>query len=83
MAKVEWTEAAIEDLSQLDKPIINRILKKISWFSHNFNSIAPESLSGDFKGTFKLRMGDWRVVYTVEDDLIVIHAIGHRREIYE
>ncbi len=83
MAKVEWTEDAIEDLSRLDKPIIRRILKKVSWFSDNFDSITPESLSGDFKGAFKLRLGDWRVVYTIENDLILIQAVGHRREIYK
>ena len=83
MAKVEWTEDAIEDLSRLDKPIIRRILKKVSWFSDNFDSITPESLSGDFKGAFKLRLGEWRVVYTIENDLILIQAVGHRREIYK
>ena len=83
MAKVEWTEDAIEDLSRLDKPIIRRILKKVSWLSNNFDSITPESLSGDFKGSFKLRLGDWRVVYTIESELILIQAVGHRREIYK
>lgn len=58
MAKIEWTEDAIEDLSRLDKPIIRRILKKVSWFSNNLDSITPESLSGDFKGAFKLRICD-------------------------
>ncbi len=81
--KVEWTEAALEDLERLDKPIINRILKKISWFSNNFDNITPESLSGELSGAFKLRIGDWRVIYAVEGDAITIHAIGHRREIYK
>ncbi|WP_096894553.1 type II toxin-antitoxin system RelE/ParE family toxin [Candidatus Scalindua japonica] len=62
----------MEDLSRLDKPIIRRILKKVSWLSNNFDSITPESLSGDFKGSFKLRLGDWRVVYTIESELILI-----------
>ena len=83
MDKVEWTEDAIEDLSRLDKPIIRRILKKVSWFSNNFDSITPEPLSGDFKGAFKLRLGDWRIVYTIENDLVLIQAVGHRSEIYK
>ena len=83
MAKVEWTEEAIEDLSRLDKLIITRILKKVSWFSNNFDSMTHESLSGDFKGAFKLRIGDWRVVYTIENDLVLIQAVGHRSEIYK
>lgn len=83
MHDVEWTEDAIEDLRRLDRPITNRILKKITWFSHHFNSITPEPLSGELSGTYKLRIGDWRIVYTMESDIIVIHAVGHRSEIYK
>ncbi|GAB4415116.1 MAG: hypothetical protein OHK0032_11280 [Thermodesulfovibrionales bacterium] len=82
MPKIEWTEDALEDLQKLDKPIAKRILTKIKWFSHHFSNITPEPLSGDFTGAFKVRVGDWRVVYTVESDFIVIQAIGHRKEIY-
>jgi mRNA interferase RelE/StbE len=31
----------------------------------------------------RLRSGDWRVVFTVEGNTITIHAVGHRREIYD
>jgi mRNA-degrading endonuclease RelE of RelBE toxin-antitoxin system len=33
-------------------------------------------------GLFKLRVGDWRVIYEIGRDVIVIKAVGHRREIY-
>jgi len=80
--KVEWAEGALEDLEKLDKTIANRILSKITWFSIHFDSIIPEELSGDLAGMFKLRVGDWRVLYTIEDDSMIVQAIGHRREIY-
>jgi len=83
LLKVEWTENSLEDLEKLDKTIANRILNKITWFSEHFKTITPETLSGDFAGMFKLRVGDWRVVYTTEGDIIVIQAIGHRKEIYK
>jgi len=66
LLKVEWTEDAIKDLQRLDKPVAKRIVSKISWFSHHFNNIIPEPLSGGLAGTFKFRIGDWRVIYTVE-----------------
>lgn len=59
-----------------------RILNKITYLSRQFSSITHEPLSGDLAGTFKLRVGDWRVIYTIESDLIVVQAIGHRKEIY-
>ncbi len=83
MPKVEWTDDAIEDLEKLNKMIAKRILNKITWLSNNFNIIIPEALSRDFAGMFKLRVGDWRVIYTIENRLIIIQAIGHRREVYK
>ncbi|WP_283810350.1 type II toxin-antitoxin system RelE family toxin [Bradyrhizobium guangdongense] len=31
----------------------------------------------------RLRSGDWRVLFTVKGNTITIHAVGHRREIYD
>jgi mRNA interferase RelE/StbE len=83
LPKVEWTKDALDDLEKIDNSIVKRILNKISWFSDHFNSIIPEPLSGDLSGTYKLRIGDWRVIYTAEKDVIVIQAVGHRREVYK
>ena len=83
MVKIEWTERAIKDLERLDKPIARRILRRLAWVSKNFQSIVPEPLTGELKGTFKLRIGNWRAVYTVEGKIIVIQFIGHRSEIYK
>jgi mRNA interferase RelE/StbE len=83
LAKIEWTEAAVKDLEKLDKLIALRILNKITWFSRSFEHLIPEPLSGEFKQTYKLRVGDWRVIYTIEEDGIIIQSIGHRKEIYK
>ena len=83
MVKIEWTEGATKDIERLDKPIARRILRRLAWFSKNFQSIVPEPLTGELKGTFKLRIGNWRAVYTVEGKIIVIQFIGHRSEIYK
>jgi mRNA interferase RelE/StbE len=82
LVKVEWTGEAVEDLEKLDKIISQRIIKKLDWVSCNFEHIIPEPLSGKLKGLFKIRAGDWRIIYTVEKDSIVIQYIAHRREIY-
>ena len=82
MFSIEWTEGATEDLEKLDRPIARRILRRLAWLSKNFQSIVPEPLAGELKGTFKFRIGDWRAVYTLEGKTIVIQFIGHRSEIY-
>jgi mRNA interferase RelE/StbE len=83
LVRIEWTEGAIKDLEKLDKPIARRIVRRLTWVSNNFQSIVPEPLGGPLRGAFRLRIGDWRAVYTVEGKAIVIQFIGHRSEIYK
>lgn len=76
---------ALNALKSLDKSTAKRILDKLSWLSENFDDVTPSPLKGTFLGAYKLRVGDWRVVYSFAPDkqLITIHLIGHRRDIYE
>jgi mRNA-degrading endonuclease RelE of RelBE toxin-antitoxin system len=34
-------------------------------------------------GRLRYRVGDWRVIYRIEDHRVVILSIAHRREVYE
>jgi mRNA-degrading endonuclease RelE of RelBE toxin-antitoxin system len=58
LARIEWTDGAVKDLEKLDRPVARRILEGLSRFAKNFQSIIPEPLGGQLKGTFKLRIGD-------------------------
>ena len=82
--QVEFLPAAVEDIEKFDKLVAQRVIKKIRRLAENFEIAVPEPLSGHFKGAYKLRVGDWRVIYTVAQKkrLITIHLVGHRREIY-
>jgi len=83
LARIEWSPDAVRDLERLDRQVIQRILRKLNWFSLNFARVVPEPLAGEFKGTYKLRVGDWRIIYTAEGDKIAIQCIGHRGDIYK
>lgn len=85
MYHVEFTPDAESDLAGLNKSIAQRILTKIRWLAENFNVITPEPLSGQWKGVYKLRVGDYRVLYTFNTltETITIHIIRHRREVYK
>jgi len=77
-------EEASRELARLDKPVGRRIAERVNWLAANLDSIRPEALTGDLIGLYKLRVGDYRVIYEVirNEKTIVIHAVGHRREIY-
>lgn len=85
MYHLEFMPDAESDLAGLNKSIAQRILTKIRWLAENFNVIIPEPLSGQWKGVYKLRVGDYRVLYTFNTitETITIHIIRHRREVYK
>ena len=84
MYAIRILEQASRDLARLDKPVGCRIAERINWLSDNLNHIRPEPLRGDLIGLYKFRIGHYRVIYEIihEEKTIVIHAVGHRREIY-
>jgi mRNA interferase RelE/StbE len=53
----------IADLAKIDRTNQIRIAHKIKWLGKNFEQITPLSLSGNLSSFFKLRVGDYRVIY--------------------
>ena len=84
MYQIRILDAAARDLARLDPAVARRIVNRIRWFAENLDDVKPEALTGDLAGFCKLRIGDYRVVYELlhSEQEIVIHLIGHRREIY-
>ena len=84
MYYVRILDSAIRELARLDKPVGRRIVERINWLALRVDEIRLEPLKGELAGLYKLRVGDYRVIYEIlhEERIIVIHAIGHRREIY-
>ena len=82
----EFSPAAEKALASLDKPVQRRIRD----FIDNRLLSAPDprklgaALSGDHKGAWKYRVGDWRIVARLKDEVVTIYVvrIGHRREVY-
>ena len=75
---------ATDDLRRLDKPIAQRIIYKLKWLSQNFSDLVPKALAGELSGFYRLRVGNYRVIYTAkrEERLLMVHLIGHRQDIY-
>ena len=73
------------ELERLDPAVARRIVDRIRWLAGNIENIKPEPLKGDLAGFFKLREGDYRVIYEIlrKEHLVVIHSVGHRSTIYK
>ena len=83
--EVEFLPEAVDDIERIGKSTARRILEKIRWLAENFEGTVPERLSGEFRKAFKLRVGNWRVIYTVnrKKRVLRICMIGHRSKIYK
>jgi mRNA interferase RelE/StbE len=81
---IQYKSESLENLEKLDSKIQSRIIKKIIWLAENFEDITPLDLTAKLVGAYKLRVGDYRVIYEFSevDESITILKIGHRSEIY-
>ncbi|MDR1398024.1 MAG: type II toxin-antitoxin system RelE/ParE family toxin [Desulfarculales bacterium] len=85
--KIEFTPEAKTDLSKIDSVNAKRILK----FLHNRLQKMDnprkidESLKGALREFWRYRVGDYRIICRVEDQIITVFVVtvGHRREVYK
>jgi len=85
----EWilkiTKDAFKDFDKLPKSVKNDVKNKLIWFQNNFDFVVHLPLKGELKGFFKMRIGDYRVIYEIdwERKIIYILRIVHRKDIYK
>jgi mRNA interferase RelE/StbE len=61
--EVYFSREAEASLSDLDKPVAQRVLGRIKWLSQHVDEVNHKTLTGNLRGIFKLRAGDYRVLY--------------------
>jgi mRNA interferase RelE/StbE len=81
MYSIKWEERALTELEKLEKSVSIRIFNKIDRLRENINSSDIKRLKASDK--FRLRVGDYRVIFSVEGSLIIIWKVGHRKNVYD
>jgi len=81
--QIAFTPAAQRQLATLDPPTRRRIAQRIEGLGTDPRPPGAEMLKGG-EGELRVRVGDWRVIYAVHDDklLVLVIRIGHRGDIY-
>lgn len=81
---LEFSQDAKRDFTKLGRSIRIRLAEKLKWFSENFDSLSPLSLTGEYREFYKLRVGDWRIFYKIDiaDRILIIEYIDHRSKAY-
>ena len=80
--KVEYKASVSKDLKKIGRKVAKRILDQIEKeLGADPDKGVP--LSGQFKGMFRYRIGDYRIIYVKTGRGVLILRIGHRRKIYK
>lgn len=81
---LEIKQSAQRELDSLDNSVFRRIDRKILALADNPRPSGCMKLRG-YKDQWRIRIGDWRVVYFVDDGAkaVTITRIAHRREVYD
>ena len=83
--RLRFSRAADQALERIDRPTKARILRDINEKLTTNPAGFSQPLRYLLKGHRKLRVGDYRVVFTLHEEeiLVLVVGIGHRREVYE
>lgn len=76
-----YTKRVARDISGLDRAAIERIRKTLERYVQSPFDYAKKMVDPAL-GTYRFRIGEYRVIFDVEGNEIVVLRVGHRREIY-
>jgi mRNA interferase RelE/StbE len=84
---IQLTEHAGHDLSNLSEVVAKRITNKLKEIRSSPNPMRfAKSLTGEFKGLYRFRIGDYRILLRKEPSgeliILLVLRIKHRRDVY-
>jgi len=78
-----YKRTAEKDIKKLSLQIQKRLKIKLDWFIAQENPLLfAESLTKSVDAQYRFRIGNYRVLFDVEGENIVILHVQHRREVY-
>lgn len=80
--RLVYTRRAIKDIQKLEPEIKKRIGKVLLRYEDDPLNYS-EKLIDPKLGTYRFRIGDYRVIFDIEGKDIVVLRVGHRRDIYK
>ena len=80
--RIELKKSVQKDFDSIPKKDLQRIVVAIESLSDNPRPPQSKKLSG--LEQYRLRQGNYRILYSIEDDMLIVLvvAVGHRKEIY-
>ena len=81
--KIEWKDSALKELRGIERGAIQRIVFAVEGLAVEPRSHGCRKLAGA-SSTYRIRVGRYRVLYTIEDDRLLVQVVrvGHRSGVY-
>ena len=81
--QIEFKSSASKEIEKLPRPMVARVVDAIGALASNPYPQGVKKLSG-FDRTYRIRVGDYRVLYSVYENRLVIEIIriAHRKDVY-
>ena len=80
--KISFKKSVAKDLKKIDPHEIEKIFNKIESDPIIKADSLPE-LQGKFAGLRKFRVGNYRIIFTIIEETILILRIQHRKDLYQ
>ena len=77
-----YTKTAVRDIKKLDPVAKNKIRQKLELYSQKPLSFTKKLIHPKI-GTYRWRIGNYRVIFDLHGHDIIILRVGHRRELYK
>ncbi len=79
--RLVYTDRAAKDISKLDNQTRRRIGETLERYSEAPTRYARK-MADPTLGSYRFRIGDYRVIFDLDDQSIIVLRVGHRREVY-
>jgi mRNA interferase RelE/StbE len=80
---VKLTDKAAEGLDRLPLRIHTRVQEKVELLRNWPEVSGAKPLSGNLAGYYRLRTGDYRIQFRIEEGTVIVSRIGHRDKFYK
>lgn len=80
--KLKIRKSAIKDLKKIDQEVRKRLHDKIQDLA-DFPDVSNVKKLTNFEPAYRVRVGDYRILFDINDDVIEIGRVLHRKESYE
>jgi mRNA interferase RelE/StbE len=79
--QIEYGASALHDLDGLSARERSQVLRKIGRLELGLHGNIKRLHAAEF--AYRLRMGDFRILFDVEGHVIIIRKIGNRKDVYD